>query len=505
MKKTCLTEMIDYLQSQNEIQDIVCILGYRYSASDISLLCEQMTPRHLTLVSDIPSAPGIVMKRLEAFSSFQPDSIELLSQEEFLQRHSKEPLTAVMLCGEFSAELLESYSDLCAKHLVGKGYTDKATEAYTIWETFRCNVEHFFLCTEKIDGIDVLKWDRNESGIALSVVFPMYKVEEYLPQCIDSVIAWDADYVEYLFVDDGSPDGCAGIIEEYAKKDPRVKLVSKENGGCASARQLGMETAKGRYVGFVDPDDFIDPSMFHKLLKAAMTGSYEISYCGYSQYFDNTGTSQIVPDQIDAPFCDGVRDKALIHSLTAYLRVAIWRGIYRMDMIERNKLHFYTELRRFDDLPFKFEVFAVANSVIAVPESLYYYRLSRPGQDVSADDERLYVHFDIFKHLDESIGKIGDPILLDHLQMCKLHTHQFALGKIKRNLMRSYCRQAKKDMQSNTSFSRNMKLYRMRTRKKERLLYVGIQLNNMSIVRYCTKGAKKSTSAKLAEKLLKLK
>ena len=110
------------------------------------------------------------------------------------------------------------------------------------------------------------------------------------------------------------------------------------------------------------------------------------------------------------------------------------------------QIHFYTDLRRFDDLPFKIEVFAAAKSVIAIDEYLYYYRLSRPGQDVAADDERLYVHFDIFDHLDKSIVSQKNQILNDCLQVSKVQTHLYAMNKIKAEFVKTYKERAKKDL-----------------------------------------------------------
>ena len=80
---------------------------------------------------------------------------------------------------------------------------------------------------------------------------------------------------------DGSKDASADIIRKYARNDKRILLIEKENGGCASARQMGLERVRGRYVGFIDPDDFIEINMFHKLLRKAMEGNFDISLCGY--------------------------------------------------------------------------------------------------------------------------------------------------------------------------------------------------------------------------------
>lgn len=296
------------------------------------------------------------------------------------------------------------------------------------------------------------------SGIELSVVVPVYNVAPYVERCIESITAWKAEYVEFLFVNDGSTDESADIIQKWMAVDERILLIEKENGGCASARQAGLDRARGRYVGFIDPDDFVDENMYRKLLKAAMCGNFDISLCGYNEYYENSGRIKPAEDSLWHPYLDGCYDREKIRELITYCRVAIWRGIYKREFLERNRIGFYTEIRRFDDLPFKVETFAMAGSVVMIPEYLYYYRLEREGQDVAADDERLYVHFAIFKRLDASIGKTGNQFLIDNLQMCKIQTHRYALSKIREEFRERYVEQARADLNSLCGFRRTCKM-----------------------------------------------
>ena len=118
----------------------------------------------------------------------------------------------------------------------------------------------------------------------------MYNVAAYLPKCLETVTAWKAPYIEFLFVDDGSPDQCAQIIRNAAETDPRIHLLQKENGGCALLGNMAWIMLKAAMWDLLDPDDYIDPSMFKKLLSRAMVGSYEISYCGYKELYEESGT-----------------------------------------------------------------------------------------------------------------------------------------------------------------------------------------------------------------------
>ena len=326
-----------------------------------------------------------------------------------------------------------------------------------LWEKYKEFCDSVYLRYYYINGkVEVFNWDKGDDDVELSIIFPVYKVEKYLDQCISTVTAWKAPYVEFLFVNDGSPDNSREIILKYAEQDPRIKLIDKENGGCASARQKGLECARGRYVGFVDPDDFVAPDMFRQLLGRAMLGSYEVCYCGYNEYYDSNKRTKQIPDTLGGAYGWGTCNKDEIQKLLMYLRVAIWRGIYRRDMLTRSKISFCTELRRFDDLPFMIEVFAQAKSVVAIQQYLYYYRLDRPGQDVSCTDERLYVHFPIFAHVDEVFDRIDDQKLRDYLQCRKIMTHSYALQKLEEKYVDEYARRAREDFKKDAGMMRTL-------------------------------------------------
>ena len=119
----------------------------------------------------------------------------------------------------------------------------------------------------------------------ISIIVPVYKVEPYLPRCIDSLLAQTHQALEIILVDDGSPDSCGAICDEYAAKDPRITVIHKENGGLSSARNAGLDIARGEYIGFVDSDDWIEPEMYSHMLsrmkkydaKLVCAGRYDVS------------------------------------------------------------------------------------------------------------------------------------------------------------------------------------------------------------------------------------
>lgn len=480
-----MNEIGCFLNSHPEIQRLVLLVGKGYAYENLKDFLSNIYIKKLIIISSFTSneVKGLQeqLNHDKYYDEFHvPETIEYVDICEFCG------LDGVWaLCAEWvDASTLLKVMNWRPTYLLADIWDEYVT-AFKIWESYRDTALHILIKTRRWGKVDqVLEWSYDgNSDIELSVIFPMYNVEKYLDQCISSVTSWKAPYIEFLFVNDGSPDNSREVVLKWAQQDSRVKLLDKPNGGCASARQYGLDHAKGKYIGFIDPDDYIDESMYRKLLRAAMTGSYDISYCGYNEYYEDTKSLKRVEDALEVPYCDGTTDPRKILDLIVYCRVAIWRGIYKAEMLKKNNIHFYTDLRRFDDLPFKVETFAAAKSVIAIPEHLYYYRLARPGQDVSADDERLYVHFDIFKYLNESIAMQKNTFLTDNLQMCKIQTHLYALRKIKNEFKDYYIKHAKQDLDSTGTFERIYILARERIGQENADYYKAIELENVAAFR----------------------
>lgn len=122
----------------------------------------------------------------------------------------------------------------------------------------------------------------------ISIIVPVYKVEKYLPKCIESILNQTYKDLELILIDDGSPDNCPQICDEYAKKDSRIVVVHQKNKGVSAARNAGLNLAKGEYIGFVDPDDFVAPEMYETMSGEMERQQVELAICGYD-YFDENG------------------------------------------------------------------------------------------------------------------------------------------------------------------------------------------------------------------------
>ena len=117
----------------------------------------------------------------------------------------------------------------------------------------------------------------------ISIIVPIYKVEPYLRRCLDSIVNQTYTNLEIILVDDGSPDGCPQICDEYAAKDNRIVVIHKENGGLSDARNAGLDICKGEYISFVDSDDWVTPTYIEYLIKAIKDNNAELAVCNYTQ------------------------------------------------------------------------------------------------------------------------------------------------------------------------------------------------------------------------------
>lgn len=127
-----------------------------------------------------------------------------------------------------------------------------------------------------------------EDGALISIIVPIYKVEKYLQRCVDSILKQTYYNLEIILVDDGSPDGCPAICDEYAKQDERVTVIHQNNQGLSAARNAGLENAKGKYIFFVDSDDFIDENVIKIMIEAAEEKDADLVLCNY-MYVDEQG------------------------------------------------------------------------------------------------------------------------------------------------------------------------------------------------------------------------
>lgn len=166
----------------------------------------------------------------------------------------------------------------------------------------------------------------------ISVIVPVYKVEKYLKRCVDSILNQTFTDFELILVDDGSPDGCPAICDEYAEKDARVRVIHKENGGLSSARNAGIdwvfENSDCEWISFVDSDDYVHPKMLEALFNAAVSLGVRVSFCSF--YFNTDGNVPVCDEVAPAVY---VTPDELFINLSA-LSQAAWNKFYRREVFK---------------------------------------------------------------------------------------------------------------------------------------------------------------------------
>lgn len=229
----------------------------------------------------------------------------------------------------------------------------------------------------------------------VSIVVPIYNVEKYLRECVDSILNQTLKNIEVILIDDGSPDGCGKIIDEYARTDKRVVAVHQENSGYSKAVNRGIDMARGEYVGIIESDDFIDDDMYESLYNNAKKNKTDVTKGLFYIYRTNpkAGESQNTlyrnPNGIDLRLAPDKVFKPSDWPRIIGFHASIWSSIYRADFIKKIKFP-ETAGASYQDFPFMTEVFCRARRVSIVKRPFVHWR-NDDGQknSTSARGEKL--------------------------------------------------------------------------------------------------------------------
>lgn len=167
----------------------------------------------------------------------------------------------------------------------------------------------------------------------ISIIVPVYKVEDYLGKCIESILSQSITNFELILIDDGSPDKCGDICDHYANIDSRIKVIHKRNEGLSAARNSGLDIAKGEYVGFVDSDDWIDENMYGTLMGLLIDNDGDIAQCEFIRTFDENEKVDNSKNNTIETFNNFEALKNL-YSEKAISTVVSWNKLYRRDLFE---------------------------------------------------------------------------------------------------------------------------------------------------------------------------
>lgn len=201
----------------------------------------------------------------------------------------------------------------------------------------------------------------------ISVIVPIFNVEPYIRQCLDSIISQTYQNLEIILIDDGSSDNCGAICDEYADSDNRIKVLHKENGGVADARNAGLAASTGKYIGWVDPDDWIEADMFEYLLSYAERYSSDITVCGRVEQYPQRTRIRTWDEQQLLKTEQALQQLLIDNQMGSYLWDKLWkRELY--GGIE------FPKGRTFEDISIIHRLFVKAERVLCLTETKYHYR-----------------------------------------------------------------------------------------------------------------------------------
>ena len=288
----------------------------------------------------------------------------------------------------------------------------------------------------------------------ISVIIPVYKVEQYLNRCVESVMSQTYLNLEIILVDDGSPDRCPQLCDSLAAKDNRVRVVHKKNGGLSSARNAGLDVATGDYVAFVDSDDYIDENMIETMLSAAIRNGVSVACCGRIRVSNSTQIKMF-----DLPEEKVLSGKQAIKELMlgGCVEEASWDKLYKAEVFKSRRFPI-GEIN--EDIVQTIEILGDCKNIVHVGKALYYYCENVGSITKNGYDSSKYI---IIKHLDQ-VGKYIENnypelsdcfavlvtrycqsmlyLLLDNGAIYKKHYSEYRMfyNKFKHNFAKTYVR-----------------------------------------------------------------
>lgn len=245
--------------------------------------------------------------------------------------------------------------------------------------------------------------DQAPRRAGLDVVVAMYNATAFIHDCIDGIIGNDSADIRALVVDDGSTDDCARLVAEAYADNPRVVLLRKPNGGCASARNFGRLHSDATHIAFVDADDRMDADFYPALLELTRYTGAEVVQGGFALWQADAPGAPLLPSYEDAQFRDwnrhmlGPRGVFMVPATDLMTgQPTIWRRVYRRDFLDNRKIWFPEHIRAFDDQIFQMLSLHHAGSIPCIDGPRYHYR-QHAAQDIRAGDERFFYSLEMFR------------------------------------------------------------------------------------------------------------
>lgn len=225
----------------------------------------------------------------------------------------------------------------------------------------------------------------------ISVIVPVYRVERYLDRCVESIVSQTYRDLEILLVDDGSPDRCGEMCDAWAKRDARIRVIHKQNGGLSDARNAGIDAAEGELLSFIDSDDYIEPDMLENLCRALNEQAAQVAVCNFVAAYPDGNRPEKDGASFDKP---QFREEQTLSSREYLLQargdlravsVVAWNKLYRRELFARLR---YPKGRLHEDEFVFHHLFYPCDRIVCIPENGYHY-LQRPDSIINGEKQLL--------------------------------------------------------------------------------------------------------------------
>ena len=242
--------------------------------------------------------------------------------------------------------------------------------------------------------------------VKVSVLVPIYNVEQFLPECLDSLVNQTIKEIEIICINDGSKDDSLSIIKDYAKRDKRIVIINKKNTGYGDSMNQGLRKATGEYVGIVESDDFIDKDAFEILYTIAKREKAEVVKSNYYEYYGNTKKDKVVSDLFPADQIGRIVNPREEHQIF-YQPPCIWAAIYKREFLTENGIEFLPSPgASYQDTGFNFKVWASAQRVYFVKRPFLHYRQDNVNSSVK-DEGKVYCVKEEYDDIERFLNEKG--------------------------------------------------------------------------------------------------
>ena len=283
--------------------------------------------------------------------------------------------------------------------------------------------------------------------ILISVIVPIYKVETFLDKCISSIVDQTYKNLEIILVDDGSPDNCPQKCDEWAKKDSRIKVIHKENGGVSSARNAALDIAKGDYICFVDGDDYVAIDLYEKIVNLLRKNPFDIIVFDANR-IDLNGDIFSSTEKIQEGLINS--ESALAELLNSNINSYVWDKVYKKSLFDDVR---FPVNRKWEDVATIYKLFMKTNNIYCYPQKMYFYLKREESITKQALDDKtlgdiFIARYECYLDLKDTYPNLRELAVLRTVLIARRFIDRSFWGNVDENLLNI----AKNFLQENKDF-----------------------------------------------------